>query len=64
MKYYSITDIQELTGKSYTTASRTIVKLNKQYKKEYPNAMVFKGQILKTFFDEKMGIKDTENQKR
>jgi len=60
-KYYSIKDIEQLTGKSYSMSAKIVRDYNELYHKEYPQATVFQGQILKSFFDEKFGFKEEIN---
>lgn len=58
MKYYNVTDVMEITGTKQNKAYDIIRNLQKEFKKKYPNAVFIQGKILKTFFDECMGIKE------
>lgn len=58
MKYYNVTDVMKITGTNQSKAYDIIRNLQKEFKKKYPNAIFIQGKILKTFFDECMGIKE------
>ena len=57
MKYYTVEDVMGITGAGQTKSYEIIRELNKKFKKMYPNAVYIQGKVLKTFFDECMGIK-------
>lgn len=63
MKYYNVLDVQEITGAEVNKAYEIIRNLNKKYKKKYPDCEILQGKVLKTFFNEAMGI-DVEEKKQ
>lgn len=63
MKYYNVLDVQEITGAEVNKAYEIIRNLNKKYKKKYPDCEILQGKVLKTFFNEAMGI-DVEEKKK
>ncbi len=57
MKYYTVEDVMTITGAGQTKSYEIIRELNNKFKKMYPNSVYIQGKVLKTFFDECMGIK-------
>ena len=52
--YYTVKDIQNITGSSQSLSYEIIRKLRSMFEKEYPDAITIQGKIPKWYFEEKM----------
>lgn len=60
MKYYTVTDVMEITGTKQNKAYEIIRQLWKKYKRKYPEAIFIQGKIPKWYFDKVMGLEREE----
>lgn len=51
---YGAREIEMITGFKTTSAYELIKKLQKMFKEENPDALIFKNKIPKTYFEEKV----------
>ena len=51
--YYTVKDIQKITGASQSLSYEIIRKLKDKFEKAYPEAITIQGKIPKWFFEEK-----------
>lgn len=58
MYYYNVEDVMDITGEGQNKCYEIIRELNKTFKIDYPDSVSIQGKILKSYFDEKMGIKN------
>lgn len=64
MQYYTVDDIQNITGTKQNKSYEIVRNLNKKYKKRFPDCELIQGKVPKWFFHEVMGIKEeVENEK-
>lgn len=54
--YYTVKDVKEITGASQNKSYEIIRELQKSFYKKHPDAVFIQGRILKSYFDEVMGI--------
>lgn len=52
--YYTVRDIQTITGSSQSLSYEIIRKLRAMFEKEYPDTITIQGKIPIWFFEEKM----------
>lgn len=65
-EYYNAKDIQKITECSVSLAYEIIRKLQKKYEMEFPESITIQGKIPIWYFNEKMGLnnsnkKDSQN---
>ena len=52
--YYTVKDIQNITGSSQSLSYEIIRKLRTKFEKEYPDAITIQGKIPIWYFEKKM----------
>jgi hypothetical protein len=60
---YGAREIEMITGFKTTSAYELIKKLQKMFKEENPDALIFKNKIPKTYFEEKVLGKKERSEK-